>query len=188
VTSAPKAPFCIELFDAARHGRNQFSCGITQVDNYFKKTGNKLAEANNIRLYVMTAASGELIGFYAINAHAVDYENLPKRYARTRPSHGQIPAAYISMLGRDQRYSGMGFGSDLLADALLRIARVAETLGVAVIMLDVLNCGDRERISKRKQLYERYGFMPLISSPLRLFLPVSTVQDVIKRTDETGHN
>lgn len=181
MTSAPKAPFCIELFDSARHDRNHFSCGIAQVDNYFKKTGNKLAQANNVRLYVMTDADNVLIGFYAINAHATDYRELPKKYSRTRPTHGHIPAVYISMLGRDQRYSGMGFGGDLLADAILRINQAAKTLGIAVIMLDVLDCGNPDRVANRKALYERYGFIPLASNPLRLFLPIATARNFINR-------
>ena len=95
--------FVIEPFDPARHDRDRFSCGIPSVDNYFRKTANKLAKADNIRLYVMVAPDGAVIGFYSINAHAVGYEDLPPRYARTRPAHGSIPAAFIAMIGRDQR-------------------------------------------------------------------------------------
>lgn len=42
-------PYCIEPFDAARHDRDGFSCGIAAIDNYFHKTANKLAKADNIR-------------------------------------------------------------------------------------------------------------------------------------------
>ena len=42
------------------------------------------------------------------------------------------------MIGRDQRYSGSGFGADLLVDALRRIAQAADSLGIAVVLLDVL--------------------------------------------------
>ena len=33
----------------------------------------------------MVSADQALIGFYAINAHSVDYRDLPRRFARTRP-------------------------------------------------------------------------------------------------------
>ena len=62
---------------------------------------NKLAKAGNVRLYVMVAPDGSVIGFHAINAHSVRYDELPRKYARTRPGHDNIPAAYISMIGRD---------------------------------------------------------------------------------------
>ena len=145
-------PYVIEPFDPARHDRAGFSCGVAAVDNYFKKTANKLAESGNVRLFVMVNADQALIGFYAINAHAVHYQDLPKCFARGRPGHGSIPAAFIAMIGRDVRFSGAGFGADLLVDALRRIAQAADSLGIAIALLDVLECGDPYRTARRKVL------------------------------------
>lgn len=169
-------PFTIEPLDPARHDRAAFSCGITQVDNFFRRTANKLAKADNIRTFVMVGPEGELIGFYATNAHAIDYTELPDRFARNRPAHGSIPAAYISMIGVDSRFQGQGYGGDLLVDCLKRIAGAADALGIAVVMLDVLDCGDPEKVAKRIALYTGYGFEPLPSNGLRLFLPIATVR------------
>ena len=174
--------FRIEPFDPDRHDRAGFSCGIEQVDNYFRKTANKLAKSGNIRLYVMTATDGAVIGFHAINAHAVHYGELPKAYARARPGHGHIPAAYISMIGRDERYRGSGHGADLLVDALKRIALAADALGIAVVILDVLDCGDPLRVARRKRMYEGFGFTALPSDPQRMFLPVATVKTLLAQT------
>lgn len=169
----------IEPLDPAKHDRAAFSCGVGQVDNFFRKTANKLATADNLRVFVMVAPAGELIGFYALNAHALEYSDLPPRYARNRPGHGQIPAAYISMIGVDTRFAGKGYGGDLLADALTRIARAADDVGIAVVMLDVLDCGDAALVQRRLKLYTGYGFAPLPSQPLRLFLPLATVRDLL---------
>jgi GNAT superfamily N-acetyltransferase len=176
---SPQPPYIIEPFDPARHDRAGFSCGVVAVDNFFKKTANKLAEAGNVRLFVMVSAEQALIGFYAINAHTVDYCDLPKPFARARPGHGSIPAAFIAMIGRDQRYSGAGFGGDLLVDALRRIAQAADSLGIAVVLLDVLDCGDPQRTARRQALYESDGFQPLPSNPTRLFLPLNAIREFI---------
>lgn len=48
------------------------------------------------------------------NALSVDYRNLAPKYARTPPGHGQIPAAFISMIGVEQGFQGTGYGGDLL--------------------------------------------------------------------------
>ncbi|MCF6291834.1 MAG: hypothetical protein L3J04_00415 [Robiginitomaculum sp.] len=169
----------IEPFDPDKHDRTAFSCGVQQVDNYFKKTANKLNKANNIRLYVMVTPQAEVIGFYTINAHAVNYADLSKKYARTRPAHDNIPAAYISMIGRDKKFSGYGYGADLLTDALTRIAMAAEQVGLAVVMIDVLDCGDPERTQRRKALYEGYGFIALASNSLRMFILIATVRKAL---------
>ena len=180
------AAYVIEPFDPERHDRAAFSCGIEQVDNYFLKTANKLAKADNVRLYVMVDADGTVIGFYALNAHAVHFADLPAKFARTRPSHGSIPAAYISMIGRDQKFRGGGYGGDLLVDALRRITVAADAIGVAVVMLDVLDCGDPDRIARRTALYESYGFQALESNPLRMFLPVSVVLKLFAEGADAG--
>ena len=170
----------IEPLDPLRHDRAGFSCGVEQVDNFFKRTANKLAAADNLRVFVMTAGTAEVIGFYALNAHAVDYQDLPSRYGRSRPGHGSIPAAYISMIGVDSRHAGHGYGSDLLIDALSKIAAAGEGIGIAVVMLDVLDDGDSSLVARRKALYEAYGFTPLPSNPLRLFLPLATVRAALE--------
>ena len=169
----------IEPFDPERHDRTGFSCGVEAVDNYFKKTAGKLVSAGNVRLFVMVNPDGNLIGFYAINAHAVDYRDLPSRFARSRPGHGSIPAAFIAMIGRDQRYSGQGFGSDLLVDVLRRMTQAADVIGLAVVLLDVLDCGDPQRTARRQSLYQSYGFQPLASNPARLYLPLATVRNLM---------
>ncbi|ORE97997.1 GNAT family N-acetyltransferase [Aurantimonas sp. 22II-16-19i] len=170
----------IETFDPARHDRTAFSCGIAQVDNFFRKTANKLQKADNIRVRVMSTEGGDLVGFYAVNAHAVAYDELPGRFARNRPGHGLIPAAYISMIGVDRRFQGSGYGGDLLVDCLVRLTHVAETLGTAVVMLDILDCGNPELVERQRLLYRRYGFEPLPSAPMRMALPMATIRELFR--------
>lgn len=165
----------VERLDPDRHDRTGFSCGVDQVDNYFQRTASKLSKADNVRVYVMLSPDDDIIGFYAINAHAVNYTDLPPSFARTRPGHGLIPAAYLSMMGVDARFAGRGYGRDLLMDALLRLRRLSREIGTAVVMLDVLDCGDPARRERRRALYVRFGFMPLQVDPNRLYLPIATV-------------
>jgi GNAT superfamily N-acetyltransferase len=180
VTDKNTEKFVIEPFDPERHDRTAFSCGVEQVDNFFKKTANKLANADNARVYVMTDVSGQVIGFYALNAHAIDYRDLPKKFSRSRPSHGSIPAAFLSMIGVDTRFAGHGYGGDLLVDALMRVTRAAENVGIAVVILDVLDDGNQDFINHRTALYSRYGFQSLSSNPLRMFLPVATIRNTME--------
>ena len=185
MTTASGGKNTIELFDPDKHDRTAFSCGVEQVDNYFKKTANKLAKADNARVYVMTAPGGAVVGFYALNAHAVGYSDLPAKYARTRPAHGSIPAAFLSMIGVDQRFAGQGFGGDLLVDALLRVAQAAEMAGIAVVVLDVLDDGNPELVERRAKLNAGYGFQPLPSNPRRMFLPMATVRKLTEDGEGT---
>ncbi len=131
---------------------------------------------------VMTKGDNDVIGFCALNAHVVHFEEPPKKHARTRPSHGSIPAAYISMIGRDKRYRGSSYGGDLLVDALRRIVSAADQIGISVFMLDVLDCGDTEKAARRKALYESYGFQPIASVRMRMFLPIAVAVQLARET------
>jgi ribosomal protein S18 acetylase RimI-like enzyme len=167
--------FRIEPLDPEKHDRGRFSCGVEQVDQYFRKTANKLMQAGNTSVYVMVGPEGDVAGFYAMNAHAVHYEDLPNRYKRTAPGHGSIPAVYISMIGRDERYRGQEIGGDLLVDALCRASRASRSgYAAAVIMLDVLDCGDARKTADRRAIYERFQFQSLPAHPLRMFMPMRT--------------
>lgn len=178
--SADAAPITVDVLEPAKHDRANFSCGVAQVDNFFRRTANKLARAGNVRTFVMTDRDGAIIGFYAVNAHAVDYTDLPGRFARDRPAHGSIPAAYISMIGVDRRFQGRGYGGVLLADCLTRLVGAADALGIAVVLLDVLDCGDPAMVARRLALYTSYGLQPLPSNGWRLFLPMATVRTLIQ--------
>jgi hypothetical protein len=83
-------PCSVEPFDPERHDRSGFSCGVEAVDNYFKKTANKLAEAGNVRLFVMVSAEQALIGFYAINHTPSIIAICPG--ALPAPCHGTVPS------------------------------------------------------------------------------------------------
>ena len=63
-----------------------------------------------------------------------------------------------------------------MVDCLKRLVVAADALGIAVVMLDVLDCGDPDTVAKRVALYTGYGFEPLASNGLRLFLPIATVR------------
>ncbi|MCY1705200.1 hypothetical protein [Pannonibacter sp. SL95] len=80
------------------------------------------------------------------------------------------------MIGVGQRFSGQGFGGDLLVDALRRIGLAADHIGIAVVILDVLDDGNADLVTRRSKLYAGYGFQPLPSNPLRMFLPVGTAR------------
>lgn len=98
---------------------------------------------------------------------------MANKLIRPRRAHGTIPAACISMIGRDQKFRGGSYGGDLLADALRRIAAPAEAIGVTVVMRAVPDCGGSDRTSRRRALYVHYGFRRLAPDPIRVFLPVS---------------
>ncbi|MGL4489200.1 MAG: GNAT family N-acetyltransferase [Rhizobiaceae bacterium] len=162
----------IEPLDTTRHDRNSFSSGVKQCDNFLRLTAGKLGKAGHVRTFVLTQNGEDIIGYYALNAHSIDYMDLPTRFARDRPASGSVPAAFIAMIAVDQREQGKGYGGDLLTDALKRIAKASQSIGISVAVLDILDDGDITAVDRRLTLYKSYGFQPFANRPLRLWISV----------------
>lgn len=172
----------IEPLDADQHDRAAFSSGVEAVDNFLHKTAGKLMKGGTARVFVAVDPENSpqtILGFYSINAHTVEYKDLPGRYRRYSLPDGRIPAAFIGMMGVTKDAQGRGLGSLLMADALKGAYSASLRVGTAVVMLDVLDCGDPSATCRRQQLYEGFGFKSLPSRPLRMFLPVSTIADAL---------
>ncbi|WP_462322240.1 GNAT family N-acetyltransferase [Halochromatium sp.] len=168
----------IEPLDKTKHDRAAFASGIEQVDRYLRETASRLMKGGTARVFVMVdpqQSAKDILGFYSINAHRLDSVDLPQRYRRFALPDGSIPAAFIGMIGVTQRAQGQGIGSRLLVDALNGAYLASQRIGTAVVLLDILNCGQPAAISRRQRLYRRFGFLPLESNPLRMFIPMGTV-------------
>ncbi len=177
--------FSINPLDVNKHDRKQFSCGVEQIDNFFKVTARKMADAGTRGTFVMTSSDGEVIGFYATNMHTIQYTDLPSKYKRVAPKDGSIPAAYFSIVGVDKKFQSRGYGSVMLVDALKKFVESAH-LGIAVVILDVFDCGDPKIVARRKRLYEDFGFQSIPLNELRMFMPISTAASLVKEHTTTN--
>lgn len=168
-----------EPFDVARHDRGAFESGVRTVDDFFRKTASKLTRAADLRTFVFADDHGRVPGFYALNAASIGSQELSARFKRTSPGHGTIPATFIAMIGVDRKVQGKGLRRDLLVDCLWRIAEAEKSIGIAVTLLDVLDCGDPVRLERCKSFYVRHGFTALQDQPLRVFLPTATLRELV---------
>ena len=160
----------VEPFDATRHDRAAFSCGEARIDNFLKITASKYVAGDVGRIYVAVERDGgRLVGFYAINPHAIDASELEADMIKRLPRLDRIPAFYLSMIGTHVDVRGKGVGSLLLADALKRCTRVSEQMGGRFVVLDAIN-------DDAARLYGRYGFIPLPSTPGRMVVSIAKLR------------
>ena len=170
----------IEPLDPVRHDRSSFSCGAGRLDNFLKRTARKHQAGGFTRVWVATdGRSLQILGYYALNAHSLEGDDIPKRLTRNAPRHGAIPAVYLSMIAVDRRHQGKGIGRILLADALARAASAAEQVGIKAVVLDVIEDGGTEITEKRCAFYTAMGFQPLLGHRLRMFISIDTVRKAI---------
>ena len=168
----------IEPLDPQRHDRAAFSCGTIRLDNFLKRTARKHQTGDFTRVWVATdVGNAGILGYYALNAHALEGDDLPADLTKKVPRFASIPAVYLSMIAVDRRHQGRGLGRILLADALSRAAAVADQIGLKAVVLDVIDDGGPEIMERRRTFYAGMGFRSLPSRPARMFISIATVRD-----------
>ncbi len=164
------APFRLEVLTAA-HDRSTFACGEETLDRYFQIQVTQDIRRNITHCFVaIEAASGLTAVYYTLAASSIPTPDLPAALARKLPRYPTIPAVRIGRLAVDRRFQGRGLAAALLADAGLRTLSAAPAAFALVV--DAKN-------DHAVAFYRHHGFVPLLSQPRKLFLPLATVADAL---------
>ncbi|MFO1144148.1 MAG: GNAT family N-acetyltransferase [Amaricoccus sp.] len=171
----PAAPrLTIARFEKALHDRSAFSCGHAAIDNFLKLSLSDQVRAGMVVAYVATAAEApDVLGFYTLGAMAVRAELEPGKWRRAGVP--DIPVIYLRAIAVRADMQGRGLGTALVVDALRRCREIADRMGAAAVVLDVL---EDEWVERRRAFYARLGFRPLgdPEMPQRVFLPMADVR------------
>ena len=167
----------IEPFDPGRHDRSGFSCGTDRLDNFLRLSARKQQKDDFTRVFVAVAErSPRVLGYYALNAHAVATDDLGADRPSRAPNTDSLPALYLSMIAVDRGEQGQGLGSDLAIDALCRAMNVAGEIGLKLVVLDVIDDGGHEAFRRRLEFYRRLGFRSFQDRRERMFITIDTVR------------
>jgi hypothetical protein len=162
---------------AAHHDRLEFGCGVPELDEYLRQRAGQDMRRRVAAVFVLVPASQpqRIAGFYTLSSACVVLGALPPAIAKRLPRYPNVPAVLIGRLARDVRFPGVG--KLLLFDALARTLRHTDEVAAAVVLVDAKSDDARD-------FYARFGFVPIAQNPERMFLPMSTVQELLK----TGGN
>jgi GNAT superfamily N-acetyltransferase len=173
-TAADPPALTIAKFDKALHDRSAFSCGFGPIDNFLKSSLSDQIKAGMVAAWIATSGDDpDVLGFYTLGAMAVRANLGPKKWQRTGVP--DIPVIYIRAVAVREDMQGKGFGTALVVNAMRRCLRIAEEMGAAAIVLDVLK---DDRFERRWRFYEQLGFRPLgdPDNAVRVFIPMANVR------------
>jgi len=153
-----------------RHDRAAFSCGVEDLDTYLQKYSgqNEKAGLSQHFIAVATAGDSKILGYYALSTGAVAFEVIPDDLRKRLPKY-PVPVAHLTRLAVDQTFQSKGLGEDLLMDALARISRISEEIGIHAIEVIAIDA-----IAKR--FYDKYGFRSLQDDEKHMYLPMKAVK------------
>jgi GNAT superfamily N-acetyltransferase len=172
-TAANAPALTIANFDKALHDRSAFSCGFGPIDNFLKLSLSDQIKFGIVATWIATAGDDPaVLGFYTLGAMAVRADLGLKKWQRAGVP--DIPVIYIRAVAVRKDMQGKGLGTALVVNAMERCLRIADEMGAAAIVLDVLKDDHFER---RWNFYEELGFQPLgdPENPQRVFIPMANV-------------
>lgn len=173
-TPPDRPALTIATFDKALHDRSAFSCGFAPIDNFLQSSLSEQVKAGMVAAWIATAEDDPaVLGFYTLGALAVRSEFGPKAWQRARVP--DVPVIYIRAVAVRQDMQGKGLGTALVVDAMKRCIGIADQMGAAAIVLDVL---EDEHFDRRWKFYADLGFQPLDDpeNPKRVYIPMMDVR------------
>jgi ribosomal protein S18 acetylase RimI-like enzyme len=159
------------------HNRAVFACGEESLDRYLRQQARQDAERYVAAVFVLIdTESDRVAGYDTLGSMSVEFLALDAALQRKLPRYPLLPAVLLGRLAVDSGYQGQGFGEVLLYDAMKRALTHTGQVASMVIIVDALH--DRAR-----SFYERYGFLRFASNPHRLYLPMTTVVQLLQNQD-----
>jgi GNAT superfamily N-acetyltransferase len=154
---------------ADRHDRSQFCSGVEALDRYLRIQAGQDARRRVASPYVLLHLPDLVVaGYYTLSNAALALTDLPESVARRLPLYPQIPVALLGRLAVDRNRRGEGFGEFLLMDALRRALLGSETVASFAVLVEAKD-------DSAVAFYQKFGFLPVLAQPHRLFLPMKTI-------------
>jgi GNAT superfamily N-acetyltransferase len=113
-----------------------------------------------------------VIGYYTLAASSVTLELAPGSVRRNMPD--PIPVILLGRLAVDARHQASGLGASLLQDAVLRVAGVADSVGVRALLVHAID-------DAAAAFYEHFGFIGSPSDDRTLFLSMKEIRASLER-------
>ena len=159
---------------AAHHDRRDFESGQAALDRYFREQAGQDERRDITACFVLVEPSepSRVLGYYTLSAHALRLQSLPDEVARRLPKYGLIPATLLGRLAVDRRQQGQGLGTFLLYDALRRALELRALAGAWAVVVEAID-------PVAAAFYRRHGFEPFADDPLRLYLPLRRVTQLV---------
>ena len=160
-----------EPLDKKRHSREQFSCEVESLQQYFRTQAAQDLKKKAAAVFVL-AAGQTVFGYYTLSNYTIEPDELPPEIARQFPSYPKLPATLIGRLARDQNYRGHGIGEKLLVDALQRCLGSTSTSGAIAVVVEAQN-------QKARNFYLELGFIQFPDHTDKLFILMRTVEEMV---------
>jgi hypothetical protein len=159
--------------------RSNFDCGSPPLNEYLDRYARQNHESGGAKSFVAvpSAEPSRVLGYYTISPGSVEFARVPAKLTK-RLGRYDVPVFRLGRLAVSVSVQGRGLGSDLLLAAGARALAVAVEVGGVALAIDAKD-------ARAAMWYERrFGALPLLDDPLKLVLPLATIDDVVRAVEK----
>ena len=151
-------------------GKKPFSCGVTQLDDYFHRQASQDVRRSFASCFVAVTEHGGIAAYYTLSAGSILLERIPDDLRRKLPRYPNIPAVQLGRLAVAVDYQGIGLGAAMLYDAWKK----SVDLPIGLYAMTV-----HAKDEKAAAFYAHNGFFSLVDSQLNLYIPLALCRKLI---------
>lgn len=159
----------VEPFDAKKHDRASFSCGVESLDTYLQTQASQDMRRKTNAVFVLVEIDEPriVLGYFSLCAYGLAPGSIPDEARKHLPRYPVVSATLIGRFAIARSHHGQGLGGVLLIRALRNAYESADVVGSSMVVVDALDEG-------AAGFYAAHGFLPLPDSS-RLVLPMQTI-------------
>lgn len=151
---------------ADHHDFAGFHSGEFALDDWLVRRARANQASGASRTFVV-CNSERVIGYCALASGVVAVEAAPGRFRRNMPN--PIPVAVLARLAVTEGWQGKGIGRALFRDAVLRVERAADVIGIRGILVHAIS-------EEAKRFYLALGFTPSPQDPMTLMVTMTDIR------------
>lgn len=168
----PPEGFSLELL-SRDHRRRRFASGDSRVDEWLRHKALGATAKNTSTTRVLLHGEDDVAAFYTLANTALDLSLVPPELLGGSPPLRPPPTVTLAWLGVDVRFAGRGLGRLLLGRALLDCVHAYGLVRFVAVVVDALT-------ERNYDFYRGQGFVPVPGTTHKLYLPASTLLEVVR--------
>ena len=155
------------VLDSSRHDRSGFTCGVPALDDYLRQRAGQHQRDGIATTHVLINDSqpSTILGYCSLSAAQLHLHDLEDADRKRLPAY-PVPAVRMGRLAVSSTEQGKGYGQLMLGHAVNLALAIRQTMGVRVLLVDAKD-------ARAAAFYRAFGFRPIHSAALTLYLPVS---------------